>query len=263
MTSDSAPVSPFSTLVAGAALNAQPTLTVMRDPPVTPPLPSPSGQVETQQSELNCGVAVPGETTSPTATSAALIPTVALEQALPALNQKRHAQRMSKVRVANLAIRETYWPGIKAEELWLLEDGKRGGFAQVPRTLSIMMNLINDITKRREGKAVPAGKTYLVLWLKVFDDGFLRIDDEKDAAFDAGYEGERNVTTFRAHMRILQELGFIDFRAGHKNPTQYVLMRNPYKVVKRLFEAKLVPEKHYTALIERLSAIGSAKELRE
>jgi hypothetical protein len=127
----------------------------------------------------------------------------------------------------------------------------------------MMMNLINDIIKRRDGKSVPAGKTYLVLWLRVFDDGFVRIDDERDAAFDAGYEGERNVTTFRAHMKILKELGFIDFREGHKNPTQYVLMLNPYKVVKRLSERGLIPEKHYTALIERVTAIGSAKELKE
>ena len=197
------------------------------------------------------------------ALAAALSPPAPVIAGVTTMTEKQTMKRMNNVREMNLEIRKTYWPDIKPEDLWLLEDKKRGGFAQVPRTLSIIMNLINDIIKRREGKAVPAGKTYLVLWLNVFSDGFLRIDDERDAAFAAGYEGERNVTTFRAHMRILQELGFIDFKEGHKNPSQYVLMLNPYKVVKRLFEDKQIPEKHYTALLERASAIGSAKELKE
>ncbi|AOI77937.1 hypothetical protein WS54_16435 [Burkholderia sp. NRF60-BP8] len=127
----------------------------------------------------------------------------------------------------------------------------------------MMMNVINDITKRKTGKAIPAGKTYLVLWLHVFDEALVRIDSEADAAFEAGYEGERNVSTFRNHMKMLKELGFIDFRKGTKGPMQYVLLLNPYKVVKKLHAAGLVPDTQYAALLERASAIGSSQELKE
>ncbi|AIO66892.1 hypothetical protein WI73_24835 [Burkholderia ubonensis] len=127
----------------------------------------------------------------------------------------------------------------------------------------MMMNVINDITKRKTGKAIPAGKTYLVLWLHVFDEALVRIDSEADAAFEAGYEGERNVSTFRNHMKMLKELGFIDFRKGTKGPMQYVLLLNPYKVVKKLHTAGLVPDTQYAALLERASAIGSSQELKE
>lgn len=179
------------------------------------------------------------------------------------VNTKQHAKRVSKAQQAAVEIRNLHWPDVKPEDLWLLGDRKRGGFAQVPRTLSMMMNVINDITKRKTGKAVPAGKTYLVLWLHVFDEALVRIDSEADAAFEAGYEGERNVTTFRNHMNMLKELGFIDFRRGTKGPMQYVLLLNPYKVVKQLHAAGLIPNTQYAALIERTSAIGSSKELKE
>lgn len=179
------------------------------------------------------------------------------------VNIKQHAKRVSKAQQAAVEIRNLHWPDVKAEDLWLLGDRKRGGFAQVPRTLSMMMNVINDITKRKTGKAVPAGKTYLVLWLHVFDEALVRIDSEADAAFEAGYEGERNVTTFRNHMNMLKELGFVDFRRGTKGPMQYVLLLNPYKVVKQLHAAGLIPNTQYAALLERASAIGSSKELKE
>lgn len=183
--------------------------------------------------------------------------------AIAQLNAKQHIKRISKAQQAATEIRKLHWPDVKEEDLWLLGDRKRGGFAQVPRTLSMMMNVINDITKRKTGKAIPAGKTYLVLWLHVFDEGLVRIDSEADAAFEAGYEGERNVTTFRNHMNMLKELGFIDFRRGTKGPMQYVLLLNPYKVVKQLHATGMIPDTQYVALIERATAIGSVKELKE
>ena len=246
--SPTAEVSSNQVSTLSAPTGTPPLLATHSPPPLPaaqlPHLPDPSAIFGTAQT---LGLAIP---TAPVA-------------AVDVLNVKQHAKRTNKAREANLALRQIHWPDVKPDDLWLLEDGKRGGFAQVPRTLSILMNMINDIIKRRQGKAIPAGKTYLVLWLNVFFDGFLRIDDEREAAFAAGYEGERNVATFRAHMKILQDLGFIDFKAGHKNPSQYVLMLNPYKVVNRLYQANLIPTTHYTALLEKASAIGSAKELKE
>lgn len=127
----------------------------------------------------------------------------------------------------------------------------------------MIMNMINDITKRKVGKSIPAGKTYLILWLHVYEEGLVRIDSEAEAAFEAGYGGQRNATTFRLHMNILKDLGFIDFRKGTKGPMQYVLLLNPYKVVQGLHVAGLVPNEHYAALIERANAIGSGREFEE
>ena len=218
---------------------------------VPPPAPSPAQAPFLVPTSMPIGVGVPQA------------PAVTLPVGDDPLNSKQHVKRMSKQQQLIIEIRNIHWPDVKAEDLWLLDDGKRGGFAQVPRTLSTMMTIINDIIKRRDGKAMPAGKTYLVLWLHVFGAGMVRIDSEEDAAFEAGYGGERNVSTFRTHMKMLRELGFIDFREGPKGPMQYVLMLNPYKVMKRLQIAGLVPLKQYVALLERASVIGSGKELKD
>lgn len=188
---------------------------------------------------------------------------------LEAKNQKQTAKAHSKAKQSAIDIRKLYWPEVTDEELWLLGDRKRGGFAQVPRPLSLVMNIINDITKRKYGKSVPAGKTYLVLWLHHFSEGLVKIQSEADAAYEAGYDGQRNITTFRAHMKILQEIGFIDFRKGPKGPMQYVLMRSPYKVLKKLHSEKdehgmqLVSDEQYAALLERVNDIGSRDELED
>jgi hypothetical protein len=190
---------------------------------------------------------------------------VSLEASITALqvNSKQQIKRANKAREAATELRKLHWPDVKDEDLWLLGDRKRGGFAQVPRTLAMFMNVINDIAKRQTGKSIPAGKTYLVLWLRVFDEGFVKIDSEADAAFEAGYSGERNVTTFRSHMQLLKNLGFIDYRQGTKGPMQYVLLLNPYKIVKKLHDQKLIPTPQYAAILERAAAIGSSKELTE
>ncbi len=222
-----------------------------------PPSVAPSGAASPDIPAVLGTVATAAPSTTPATPN--IFPAILAGQ----LNGKQHAKRVSKAQQTAIEIRNLHWPEVKAEDLWLLGDRKRGGFAQVPRTLSMMMNVINDITKRKTGKAVPAGKTYLVLWLHVFDEALVRIDSEADAAFEAGYEGERNVTTFRNHMNMLKELGFIDFRRGTKGPMQYVLMLNPYKVVKQLYAAGLIPNTQYAALLERASAIGSSQELKE
>jgi len=71
---------------------------------------------------------------------------------------------------------------------------------------------------------MPAGKSYLALWCRVRDGAFLDIENEAVAALDAGYGGERNVGTWRAHLRVLKDLGFIDYKAGPSGPFQFILL---------------------------------------
>ena len=198
---------------------------------------------------------------------AAALAAAALEQK----NKKQTAKVNSKAKQASIDIRKLHWPEVKDEDLWLLDAAtkKRGGFSRVPRTLGLMINIVNNITKRMYGKSVPAGKTYLVLWMHHFSEGLVKIHSEADAAYEAGYDGQRNITTFRTHMKILQEIGFIDFRKGPKGPMQYVLMRSPYKVLKKLHAEKdkhgmqLVSNEEYAAVIERVNDIGSRDELED
>jgi hypothetical protein len=181
--------------------------------------------------------------------------------ASPMAAGKHSTSRKNKAREAALKIRKELWPHLQSEDVWSTSDKKRVGFAQVPRILSLAMNMINDVSKRQSGKAVPAGRTYLVLWLHVYGDGIVRIDSEEAAAYEAGYGGERNRSTFRAHMKCLKAMGFIDYAKGPRGPFQWVLLRNPFQVVKQLRAENLITKDQYVAFVERATYVGSAGDL--
>ena len=172
------------------------------------------------------------------------------------------ARRKRKANEAAMALRNLHWPNITPKQLWLL-DGNRGGFSQVPRTLALFNSVIRYAVKRKTGKTSAAGNTYMVLWLHIYGQGVAKIENETDAAFEAGYGGERGKSTFRSHMHVLKDLGFIDFGEGPRGPMQYVLMLNPYMVLQKLLKDNLVEKKYYAAIIERLHTSGSGEELKE
>jgi hypothetical protein len=174
------------------------------------------------------------------------------------LNEKQTKKRASKAKQSSLKMRAHLWPDIQDSALWLREDDTRKGFTTMPRTMPMFVNLIQDVSKHvANGKSVPAGRSYLVLWCRVFDEGFLKIDQEATAALEAGYTGERNVTTWREHMRVLKDLGFIDYKPGPAGPCQYVLLLNPYAAVKVLRKKAWLQEDTYTALFQRALEIGA------
>lgn len=176
----------------------------------------------------------------------------------PALNEKQSKRRASKARQNSLKMRAHLWPEVGDSALWLREDDTRKGFTTMPRTMPAFINLIQDVSKQvSNGKSIPAGKSYLVLWCRVFDEGFLRIDQEAAAALEAGYSGERNITTWREHLRVLRDLGFIDYKPGPAGPCQFVLLLNPYQAVKVLRSKGWLQEDTYTALLHRALEIGA------
>lgn len=188
----------------------------------------------------------------------AATPVTAAANFIELLNKRQALTRRSKAKEGNLQMRNLMWPGLDEKRLWLRTDKTRKGYTTMPRAMPLFMNLINDISKQvTEGKSVPAGKSYLALWCRVFDEGFLKIENEAAAALEAGYAGERNVTTWREHLGILKELGFIDCKPGPAGPFQYVLIYNPYQVVNALYAKGWVQQATYAALFQRAIDIGA------
>jgi len=168
------------------------------------------------------------------------------------LNEKQARARRNGATESNLKMRAHLWPDLDEKRLWLRTDKTRKGFTTMPRTMALIINLIDDISKQvTNGKAVPAGRTYLVLWCRVFDEGFVKIDNEAVAAREAGYAGERNVTTWRQHLAVLRDLGFIDCKDGPAGPYQYILLYNPYQVIRGLNAKGMIQQSTYTALFQR------------
>lgn len=201
-----------------------------------------------------------------TATVSPAVPTSAGAAPVQAAGAAKHAGRNRKRAngvETTQKVRTTLFAHIKEDQLWVL-DGNRGGFAQVPRTLSLFSEvIIKKAVKLKTGVSSAAGTTYNVLWLHTQGHGISKIESEVDAALEAGYGGERGVSTFRKHLRVLKDLGFIDYVEEARGRVKWVLMLNPYLVLKSLLAASLVDKTNYAAMLERASAIGSADELEE
>jgi len=82
-------------------------------------------------------------------------------------------------------IRTRLWPNVNDEALWLRT--RSVGFTTIPRTLPI----INKILDKEAGKGFPVSTTYLALWCRVFDEGFVEIRNSRDLAHESGFGGPR------------------------------------------------------------------------
>jgi hypothetical protein len=134
------------------------------------------------------------------------------------------AKKVSKAQEKAKALRDSCWPELDEKKLW--NRNSVSGFTAIPRTLPLIMNIIDAQTKNK-----PAGMTYFVMWCRTFDHSMLVIDNPGTLAFEAGFTGERALSTWKDRMKSLVDLGFIDAKAGPAGPFHYVLLFNPHKVV--------------------------------
>ena len=172
------------------------------------------------------------------------------------MNIKQKRTRASKIRSRTLEMREEFWPGIKSRLLW--NRKQNDGFTTMPRP----MPQITQIMDYFAAKGKPVSQTYLSLWYRVFDESLVEIKNEKEMAFEAGFSGERSVTTWHSRMKNLVEMEFIDAKAGSAGKYQYVLIFNPYVVIKKLKKGKNFPEHLYIALFSRAQEVGAVNDLK-
>ena len=158
------------------------------------------------------------------------------------------AKRISKAVERALRVRATHWPNVAEEELW--HRKRCDGYTSIPRTLPILMSIIDSQTKNQ-----PAGRTYFGVWARAFDESVVIIENPMSLAFEAGFSGERAVTTWRQRMQALKTMGFIDACKGSWGNFHFVLLRNPHKVVWKL-KSKIQPQL-FMQLEDRAIEIGA------
>lgn len=147
-------------------------------------------------------------------------------------------------------LRENLWPGLSTE-LW--NRKKEKGFCTIPRTLSLIMTLIDILAE----KGKDASHVYLDLWCRAFDDYLLEVSDEEPFAYSSGYSSVgRNVRTWRERVRVLESLGFVHVKAIGSRKFGYILLPDPHKVVKKLHAKGNVPDNWWGAYTKRASDIG-------
>ena len=114
-------------------------------------------------------------------------------------SKKRHV----KIARQKLALRDSLWPTLDEDLLWLRL--RSDGWLSVPRAMPLLMKVMDNLSK---GK--PVSSTYFDLWCRTYDDSFIVANKPREMAFFSGYTGERAERTWASRMRILEQLGFID-----------------------------------------------------
>jgi hypothetical protein len=170
------------------------------------------------------------------------------------MNTTQKRVRASKMLSRNLALREQLWPNLNPQSLW--NRTQKDGYTTIPRPMPRIMQIMDDLAP----KGMPVSATYLSLWFRVFDESMIEIKNEKEMAAEAGFTGQRAVTTWHSRMKHLVEMGFIDAKEGLSGKYQYVLIFNPYLVIKGL--KKKIPQQSFVALFARAQEVGADKDLK-
>ena len=149
-------------------------------------------------------------------------------------------------------LRTRLWPDLTEEELWNRKEQQ--GFTTIPRTMPIILSIIDDLTK-----GAPASSTYLELWCRAYDEMYISLARPDELAFYSGFTGQRARRTWIDRIRKLRDLGFIRVAAGSSGELSHAVIINPHIALKRLRDRKEpgLMEAKYNALIERANDIGA------
>jgi hypothetical protein len=153
-------------------------------------------------------------------------------------------------------MRSSVFPDLDEARIWDVKNKTRTkGYTSLPRT----MPLIGAMMDMLSGKGKPLATTYLELWCRSDEQGFVILNKQIETAFASGFSGERGVSTWRERIRRLETLEFISTKSGTSGDLHYVQIWNPYLVIKKHYDAKThgFSEKHYHVFLERYLDIGA------
>ena len=152
------------------------------------------------------------------------------------------------------------WPELAPGTTWDRLSKNTFGFTTIPRCMPYFMDIMDHLSS-----GSPLSSVYFTLWCYASDEGLVQIKNEQVMAFEAGLKGQRSISVWKAKMKRLKDLGFILAEGGVSGDFSYVLIKNPYHVVKDLIQGPESNEglkKTYRALVERANEVG-AKDLKE
>ena len=170
------------------------------------------------------------------------------------MNVKQTESRAKKIQKKKLALRTQLWGEINPHTLWI--RNVNDGFTTIPRTMPLIFQIIDNLAE----KSKPVSMVYFSLWCRVFDESFIVIKSQEEMATESGFTGQRAVSTWKSRMKNLASLGFIDVKDGATGEYSYVLLLNPYMVIRKYHEENAIQGGKYNALFARALEVG-AKDL--
>jgi hypothetical protein len=161
------------------------------------------------------------------------------------------AREASAIVKKQLGLRDLHWPGMEA---WLWNRKAQKGFATIPKTMPLILKIMDEITK-----GAPVSSTYLTLWCHTWDNSFVVLNKHGDMANASGFGGQRGEHTWATRMKKLQQLEFIDIKAGKSGPMGNAIIWNPHYIIRYLHHIKTpgMTEASFNALMETALDIGA------
>lgn len=170
----------------------------------------------------------------------------------PLARPKAAPKPLTKIATRRQDLRDSLWPG-EADKLWhrTTEDG----FSTVPRTLPLVMTLIDEL----KDKGRDISRVYFDLWCRQMDDSFVEVNDEESFAYSSGFTTSgRNVRSWRERIEVLRELGFINVQPNGSRKYGYILLNHPHRVVLSLRAQDKIGAPWWGAFSKRATEIGAA-----
>ena len=168
------------------------------------------------------------------------------------MNVKQKKTRASKMTIRTLKLREELWQNLDESTLWSRHNSD--GYSTIPRLLPLIHKAMDELA----GKGKPVSTTYFTLWCRVFDESLVTITSPHEMAYEASFSGQRAVTTWTGRMKILSDLGFIKIKSGKYGQHSYVLILNPFHVIKHHYENGNVRDELYVAIFSRAQEVGAS-----
>jgi len=168
-------------------------------------------------------------------------------------NKKNPTVRLTMAQRAEKQ-REVLFPDTSPD--WLWHRTSHDGFITIPRTLPIVMEAIDSLSKGQ-----PAGQTLLALWCRSPDHPVVTIENPATFASEAGFGGERAIDTWRRRMKSLRDLGFIKTKSGPSGDFHNVLLLNPNIVIEQLRAKGQIQDGLYARFQQRMLEIGTYGEI--
>ncbi len=153
-------------------------------------------------------------------------------------------------------LRDTLWADAE-KVVWSRHTEK--GYTTIPRTLSLIMTLIDHLSPKERGKA---SRVYHELWCRAYDEGLVELGDEAEHAYAAGYTSQtRGVRSWRERVDTLSQLGFIRIKPKPTKKYGYVLIVHPDIAVGTLRkkDPKQIPDGWHQEYEKRMIEIGARK----
>ena len=149
--------------------------------------------------------------------------------------------------------REEYWSG-SGEDFWHRTRSSDKGFSTIPRTLPLVMVLLEHL-----GKGKDLTRVYLDLWSRLFDEGVVEVTDQADFAYASGFAANRGVRSWRERIKKLEELGFVKTTGRWDDDIHYILVVHPDKVIQKLDNEGKLPSQWKARYEAKLREIGAQR----